>query len=177
MCCGFSWRKLIHHRPVFKSCCPLKMAFFCGVVNCDPVNPENDIVSFITKFSYWKQRMVCHTRKNMCHRCCLTQFGYVQKYCTVCVESMVSPFGKRALKGLWDFTLFWQGALINKKCTVQPESTIDVSWCSRSGGGVLQSSNFSLLFKDVAPTHHSLLAWLTPMLSVLVASRLCPFLG
>jgi hypothetical protein len=47
---------------------------------------------------------------------------------------MVSPFGKRTLKGLWYLTLFWQGALINKKFPVQPYSTIFVSWCSRSGG-------------------------------------------
>jgi hypothetical protein len=84
---------------------------------------------------------------------------------------MVSPFGKRTLKGFWDLTFFWHGALINKECPVQLESTIDVSWCSRSGG-VRQSSHFSLLFKDVAPAHHSLLAWLPPILSALVASRL-----
>jgi hypothetical protein len=45
----------------------------------------------------------------------------------VCVESMVSPFGKRTLKGFWDLNLCWQGALTNKKCPVQPESTISVS--------------------------------------------------
>jgi hypothetical protein len=38
----------------------------------------------------------------------------------VCVESMVFPFGKQTLKGFWDLTLCWQGALTNKKCPVQP---------------------------------------------------------
>jgi hypothetical protein len=45
----------------------------------------------------------------------------------VCVESMVSPLGKRTLKGFWDLTFCWQGALTNKKCPVQPKSTIAVS--------------------------------------------------
>jgi hypothetical protein len=39
---------------------------------------------------------------------------------------MVSPFGSQNIKGLIDFTLFWQGALINNNCPVQPESTIAV---------------------------------------------------
>jgi hypothetical protein len=43
------------------------------------------------------------------------------------VESIVAPFGNLTLKGVVDFVLLCQGALINKKCTVQPESTIAVS--------------------------------------------------
>jgi hypothetical protein len=84
---------------------------------------------------------------------------------------MVSPFGKRTLKVFLDLTLFWQGALIKKKCPVQPESTIAVSWCSISFG-VRQSSKNSLVFEDIAAVHHSLLAWFYPMLSALVVSCL-----
>jgi hypothetical protein len=61
----------------------------------------------------------------------------------VCVESMVSSFGRLTLKGFLDLTLCWQGAFTNKKCPVQQESTISVSLCSRSGG-VQKSSMFSL---------------------------------
>jgi hypothetical protein len=45
----------------------------------------------------------------------------------VCVESMVLPFGRQTLRGSIDLTLLWKGALINKKCPVQADSTIDVS--------------------------------------------------
>jgi hypothetical protein len=44
----------------------------------------------------------------------------------VWVESIVAPFVNLTCKGL--IFIFWlhQGALINKKCPVQPESTIAV---------------------------------------------------
>jgi hypothetical protein len=59
------------------------------------------------------------------------------------------------------------------KWPMHPESTMAVS-CGLIIGGVQQS-------KFAAPVHHSLLAWLPPMLSAmlsaLVFSRLCPCLG
>jgi hypothetical protein len=45
----------------------------------------------------------------------------------VWVESIVDPFGSLTRKGLIYFVLLRQGALINRKCPVQPESTITVS--------------------------------------------------
>jgi hypothetical protein len=65
---------------------------------------------------------------------------------------MVGPLGKRTVKGVRDSTLFKHGTLTKRKWTVQPESTIAFS-C-----GVRQTSNVDLLFKVVAPEHHSLLA-------------------
>jgi hypothetical protein len=75
----------------------------------------------------------------------------------VCVDSIVAPFGRRTFNGLSDLILFLQGALINRKLPVHPESKMDVSCCLRSGG-VRPSSNGLLLFKVAAPSHHSLLA-------------------
>jgi hypothetical protein len=46
----------------------------------------------------------------------------------VWVESVVAPFGSLTRKGLIDFLLLRQGTLINKKCPVQPDSTIVVSY-------------------------------------------------
>jgi hypothetical protein len=80
------------------------------------------------------------------------------------------------VKGFLDLILFLQGALINRKWPVHPESTMAVS-CGSKSDGVRPSSNVVLLFKVAAPAHHSLLAWLSPMFSDLVASRLCPCLG
>jgi hypothetical protein len=45
----------------------------------------------------------------------------------VWVESIVAPFGNLTRKGLLYIFLLRQGALINKKCPVHPESTIAVS--------------------------------------------------
>jgi hypothetical protein len=45
----------------------------------------------------------------------------------VWVESIVAPFGSLTHKGLIDFVLLRQGALLNKKFTVQHEYTIVVS--------------------------------------------------
>jgi hypothetical protein len=45
----------------------------------------------------------------------------------VWVESILAPFVNLTCKGLIDFVLLRQGALINKKCPVHPESTIAVS--------------------------------------------------
>jgi hypothetical protein len=70
---------------------------------------------------------------------------------------MVAPLGRRTVKGVRDLTLFKHGALTERKWPVHPESTIAVSCCLRRGG-VRQTSNFELLFKVVAPEHHSLLA-------------------
>jgi hypothetical protein len=69
----------------------------------------------------------------------------------------VAPLGRRTVKGVRDLTLFKHGALTKRKWPLQPESTIDVSWCL-SRGGVRQASNVELLFKVAAPAHHSLLA-------------------
>jgi hypothetical protein len=69
---------------------------------------------------------------------------------------MVDPLGRRTFKGVQDLTLFKHGALNKKKWPVHPESTIAVSCCLRRGG-ILQTSNVELLFKVVAPEHHSLL--------------------
>jgi hypothetical protein len=89
---------------------------------------------------------------------------------------MVAPLGRCTVKGVRDLTLFKHGALTKRKWPVHPESTIDVS-CCLSRGGVRHTSNVKLLFKVVAPAHHSVLAWLPPMLSARVASVLWPGLG
>jgi hypothetical protein len=89
---------------------------------------------------------------------------------------MVEPLGRRTIKGFQDLTLFKHGALTNIKWPVHLESTIDVSCCLRRGGA-RHTSKVELLFKVVAPEHHSLLAWLPPMLSNRVASVLWPGLG
>jgi hypothetical protein len=94
----------------------------------------------------------------------------------VWVESIVAPFGNRTLKGLIDFVFLRQGALINKKCLVQPESTIAVYLCCRRGG-FQQASNCSLLHLSADPINHCLLAWDPPMLLSLFDSRLCPVFG
>jgi hypothetical protein len=52
----------------------------------------------------------------------------------VCVESLVSPFGKFTLNRFIDLVVLRQGALINKKSPVQPESTMVVSRWFRRGG-------------------------------------------
>jgi hypothetical protein len=69
----------------------------------------------------------------------------------------VAPLGRRTDKGARDLTLFKHGALTKRKWPVHPESTIAVSCCLRRGG-VRQTSSVELLFKVVAPEHHSLLA-------------------
>jgi hypothetical protein len=89
---------------------------------------------------------------------------------------MVAPLGRRTVKGVQDLTLFKHGTLTKRKWPVQQESTIAVSCCTRRGG-VRQTSNIVLLFKVAAPTYHSLLACLSPMLSDRVASALWPGLG
>jgi hypothetical protein len=58
-------------------------------------------------------------------------------------DSMVSPFGRRTVKGFRDLTLVRHGALTKRKWPVHRESTIDVSCCLRRGG-VRQTSNFEL---------------------------------
>jgi hypothetical protein len=70
---------------------------------------------------------------------------------------MVAPFGRRTVKGVLVLTLFMHGALTKRKWPVHPESTIAASCCLRRGV-VLQTSNVVLLFKGVAPAHHSLFA-------------------
>jgi hypothetical protein len=69
---------------------------------------------------------------------------------------MVTPLGRRTVKGVGYLTLFKHGALTKRKWPVHPEYTIAVSCCLRRGG-VRQTSNVELLFKVVAPEHHSLL--------------------
>jgi hypothetical protein len=88
----------------------------------------------------------------------------------VCVDFMVCPFGNLTVKGLVVKVLFKHGAFDRRKFPVQPESTRSVSLCL-SGGGVRQSSIFSLLFLDVAPTSQSLLTWDPPTLLAFVASH------
>jgi hypothetical protein len=75
---------------------------------------------------------------------------------------MVSPFGRRTVKGVRDLTLFRHGALTKRKWPVHPDSTMAVSCCLRRGE-VRKTSDVELLFKVVAPEHHSLLAWLPTM--------------
>jgi hypothetical protein len=70
---------------------------------------------------------------------------------------MVAPLGGRTVKGVRDLTLFKHGALTKVKWPVHPESTIAVS-CCLIRGRFRQTSNVELLFKVVAPEHHSLLA-------------------
>jgi hypothetical protein len=70
---------------------------------------------------------------------------------------MVAPLGRRTVKGVRDLTFFNHGALTKRKRVVHPESNIDVSCCVRRGG-VQETLNVELLFKFVAPEHHSLLA-------------------
>jgi hypothetical protein len=89
---------------------------------------------------------------------------------------MVAPLGRLTVKGARDVTLFKHGAWTKRKWPVHPEPTIDIS-CCLIRGGVRQTSNVELLFKVVALAHHSLLAWLPPMLSVRVASALWPGFG
>jgi hypothetical protein len=62
---------------------------------------------------------------------------------------MVSPFGRRTVKGVRDLTLFRHGALTKRNWTVHQESTIAVSCCLRRDG-VRQTSNVELLFKVAA---------------------------
>jgi hypothetical protein len=52
----------------------------------------------------------------------------------VYVDSIVAPFGRQIVKVFLDLILFKQGALINRKWPVHPESTMDVSCGLRSGG-------------------------------------------
>jgi hypothetical protein len=89
---------------------------------------------------------------------------------------MMAPLGRGTVKGVRYLTLFRHGALTKRKWPVHPESTIAVSCCLRRDG-VRQTSNVELLCKGVAPEHHSLLAWLPPMLSARVASDLWPGFG
>jgi hypothetical protein len=84
---------------------------------------------------------------------------------------MYAPLGRCTVKGVQDFTLLQHGTLTKRKWLVHPESTIYVSCCLIMGG-VKQTSNVDLLFKVVAPEHHSLLARLTPIVSARVASFL-----
>jgi hypothetical protein len=70
---------------------------------------------------------------------------------------MVAPLGRRTVKGVLDLTLLKHGALTNIKWPVHLESTIAVSCCLRRDG-VRHTSKVDLLFKGVAPEHHSLLA-------------------
>jgi hypothetical protein len=70
---------------------------------------------------------------------------------------MVAPFGRRTVKGVRDLTLFKHGTLTKRKWPVHLESNIAVT-CYLSRGGVRHTSNVDLLFKVVAPEHHSLLA-------------------
>jgi hypothetical protein len=70
---------------------------------------------------------------------------------------MVSPLGRRTVKGVRYLTLFTHGALTKRKWLMHPESTIAVSQCLRRGG-VRQTSNVELLFKVFAPEHHCMLA-------------------
>jgi hypothetical protein len=70
---------------------------------------------------------------------------------------MVVPLGRRTVKGVRDLTLFKHGALTKRKWPMHSESTIAVACCLRRGG-VIQISKVELLFKVVAPKHHSLLA-------------------
>jgi hypothetical protein len=70
---------------------------------------------------------------------------------------MVAPLGRRTVKGVRYLTLLKHGALTKRKWPVHQESTIAVS-CGLRRGGVRQTSNAELLFKVVAPEHHSLLA-------------------
>jgi hypothetical protein len=80
----------------------------------------------------------------------------------VCEDSVVAPLGRPTVKEVRGLTLFNHGALTKRKWPVQPDFTIDVSCCLRSGG-VRQTSNVGFLFKVAALEHHSLLAWLPPM--------------
>jgi hypothetical protein len=91
-------------------------------------------------------------------------------------DSIVAPLGSHTANGLLDLTLLEHVALTNRKWPVHPEFIFAVS-CGLSSGGGRHSSIIDLLFKLVAPEHHSVLAWLSPMVSVLVASFLCPSLG
>jgi hypothetical protein len=70
---------------------------------------------------------------------------------------VVAPLGRRTVKGVQDLTLFKHGALNKRRWLVHTYSTIAVSCCLRRGG-VRQTSNVVLLFKVVAPEHHSLVA-------------------
>jgi hypothetical protein len=72
-------------------------------------------------------------------------------------DSMVAPLRRRTVKWVQDLTLFKHGALTKRKWLVHPESNIAVSCCARRVG-VRQTSKVELLFKVVAPEHHSLLA-------------------
>jgi hypothetical protein len=52
----------------------------------------------------------------------------------VCVDSIVCPFGNLTINGFLATFLFNNGAFVNKKCPVQPESTTAVSLLLSRGG-------------------------------------------
>jgi hypothetical protein len=69
-------------------------------------------------------------------------------------DFMVSPFGRRTVKGFRDLSLFKHGSVTKRKWSVQPESTISVACCSRRGG-VQQALNIVLLVKVATLAHQS----------------------
>jgi hypothetical protein len=123
--CGISLRKLMHHTPVSKSLFPFKIYF---PMLLKIVTPS------ILKVTEYPSLHNCPTEISelfaIAGKTCTTEAASLSSGMSneaVWVESIVAPFGNLTLKGLIDFVLLRQGALINKKFTVQPESTISLS--------------------------------------------------
>jgi hypothetical protein len=119
-------------------------------------NAVENCNSVILKVTEYPSLHNCPTEKSelltMAGNICITEAASLSSGMSneaVWVESIVAPFGNLTLKGLIDFVLLLQYELINKKCTVQPESTIAVSCCCRRGG-VRQASNF-FYYVEVSP--------------------------
>jgi hypothetical protein len=115
----------MRHNPVSKSLMPLRISF--------PILLKIVTLS-IVKVTEYPSFHNCPTERselfamagNTCTNAAVV-LSSVMSNDAARVESIVAPFGSLTLKGLIDFVLLRQGALINKKCPVQHESTITVS--------------------------------------------------
>jgi hypothetical protein len=115
----------MRHNPVSKSLFPLRISF--------PILLKIMTLS-IVKVTEYPSFHNCPAEISvlfvMAGKTCATAvvaLSYGTSNDDVYVESIVDPFGNLTRKGLIDFVLLRQGALINKKIPVQPESIIAVS--------------------------------------------------
>jgi hypothetical protein len=115
----------MHHNPVSKSLFPFRIYFqsFLKVLTLS-----------IVKVTEYPSLHKCPTKRGELFamsgkKCATAAFALSSGMSNddVWVESIVDPFGSLTRKGLIYFVLLWQGALINEKKPVQPESTITVS--------------------------------------------------
>jgi hypothetical protein len=123
--CGLYLRKLMRHNPVSKYLFHFRISF---PMLLKMVTPS------ILKVTEYPSFHNCPTESNdlfaISGKRCTTEAASLNSGISneaAWVEYIVAPFGNLTLNGLIDFNFQWQGALINKKCHVQPESTIAVS--------------------------------------------------